>query len=407
MIIRPARRLGQVHEYYFSRKLSEIAQMNQQGAPVLNLGIGSPDLPPPPQVVDVLKRHSNDPHAHSYQSYRGLAELRAAFAKWYERHFEVALHPDREVLPLIGSKEGIMHLAMTWLEAGDEVLVPDPGYPAYAAASRLAGAKVRTYPLCASHGWLPDLDQLQRTDLSRVKLMWVNYPHMPTGAPATAELFAALVAFAKKHHVLLVNDNPYSFILNDRPLSILSVAGAKEVAVELNSLSKSHNMAGWRIGLLAGKAEYLSEVLRFKSNMDSGMFKPAQLAAVAALEAEDAWYEALNAEYRHRKAWAQRLLTALGCTFDTCQVGMFVWARVPARWPDAFAMSDDLLQRARLFLTPGGIFGQQGQAWIRVSLCNPPAVWREAMKRLERAGLITPATQADCPAPCLPKGQVH
>ncbi len=388
MIVRPASRLAQVREYYFSKKLREIAEMNRRGPAVLNLGVGSPDLAPPPAALEHLHRSSRRPDAHRYQSYTGLPELRAAFARWYLRHFGVSLDAECEVLPLIGSKEGIMHLAMTWLEPGDEVLVPDPGYPAYAAASRLAGAAVRPYALRPAHGWLPDLEALARTDLRRVKLMWVNYPHMPTGTAASWAFFEELVAFAHRHRILLVNDNPYSFILNERPLSILSVAGARQVALELNSLSKSHNMAGWRIGMLAGKAEYLREVLRFKSNMDSGMFKPAQLAAVAALDAPDEWYRALNAEYRQRRTLAESLLRALGCWFEPRQVGMFLWASVPEGHTDGFAFSEEVLHRARVFLTPGGIFGEQGKAWVRVSLCNPPPVWREAMQRLHRAGLL-------------------
>ncbi len=393
MIVRPASRLEHVREYYFSKKLREIAEMNRDGVPVLNLGIGSPDLQPPAEALERLQRHSRQADAHRYQSYTGLPELRAAFARWYLRHFGVSLNPENEVLPLIGSKEGIMHLAMTWLEPDDEVLVPDPGYPAYAAASRLAGATVRHYILRAANGWLPDLEALARTDLSRVKLMWVNYPHMPTGTPASWAFFEELVAFAKRHRILLINDNPYSFILNDRPLSILSVAGAREVALELNSLSKSHNMAGWRIGMLAGRADYLREVLRFKSNMDSGMFKPAQLAAAAALDAPDDWYRQLNAEYRRRRRLAEQLLDMLGCWYDPRQVGMFVWASVPEGWSDGFAFSDEVLHRARVFLTPGGIFGAQGRPWVRVSLCNPPDVWREAMWRLHEAGLARSAPQ--------------
>ncbi|RMD72545.1 MAG: aminotransferase class I/II-fold pyridoxal phosphate-dependent enzyme [Bacteroidetes bacterium] len=386
-MVRPASRLEHVREYYFSKKLREIAEMNRSGLPVLNLGIGSPDLQPPRVALDHLQRHSRQTDAHRYQSYTGLPELRAAFARWYLRHFGVSLDPEKEVLPLIGSKEGIMHLAMTWLEPGDEVLVPDPGYPAYATASRLAGATVRYYALRPANGWLPELEALEQTDLSRVKLMWINYPHMPTGTPASWTFFEELVAFAKRHRILLVNDNPYSFILNDRPLSILSVAGARDVALELNSLSKSHNMAGWRIGMLAGRADYLREVLRFKSNMDSGMFKPAQLAAAAALDAPEEWYRQLNAEYRHRRRLAEQLLEALGCWFDPQQVGMFVWASVPEDQADGFAFSDEVLHRARVFLTPGGIFGAQGRPWVRVSLCNPPAVWQEAMRRLHEAGL--------------------
>ncbi len=380
--IRTASRLNGVEEYYFSQKLREIAAMRAAGKAVINLGIGSPDLPPAAETVETLAEQSRNPTQHAYQSYAGVPELRKAFANWYAKWFGVTLDFDREILPMIGSKEGIMHIAMTYLEAGDEALTPDPGYPTYRAATALTGARSRSYALTEKSGWLPDLDALAATDLSRVKLMWVNYPHMPTGARADRVFFKDLVAFAKTHHILLVNDNPYAFILNDQPLSLLATEGAREVALELNSLSKSHNMAGWRVGMLAGRAEFLEQVLRFKSNMDSGMFKPLQLAAAQALESPASWYEDLNAIYRKRRQKAFRLLNLLGCVYDTTQSGMFVWARIPGHWADAYALSDQVLHDHHVFLTPGGIFGEQGNRYIRISLCSDEPTFENAILRL-------------------------
>ena len=380
--IRTASRLSGIEEYYFSQKLREIANMRAEGKAVINLGIGSPDLPPSPETVEELSEQSKKSDQHAYQSYAGTPELRKAFAKWYQDWFGVTLHPDKEILPMIGSKEGIMHIAMTYLEAGDEALVPDPGYPTYRAATALTGASVRLYALSEDRRWLPDLDALAASDLSRVKLMWVNYPHMPTGAQADRGFFSDLIAFAKAHHILLVNDNPYAFILNERPLSLLSIDGAREVALELNSLSKSHNMAGWRVGMLAGQANFLSDVLRFKSNMDSGMFKPVQLAAVRALESPASWYSDLNAIYRGRRNKAFALLDLLNCTYDPNQTGMFVWARIPATYADAYELSDQILYNNNVFMTPGGIFGEQGRQYIRVSLCSDEATFETAIARI-------------------------
>jgi aspartate/methionine/tyrosine aminotransferase len=381
-IIAPARRLDAVQEYYFSSKLREIAQMRAQGCPVINLGIGSPDLPPAPEVITALQAHGAAHNNHAYQSYNGIPELRKAFAAWYRRWFEVDLDPDREVLPLLGSKEGIMHISMAFLDPGDVALVPNPGYPTYRSATLLAGGEVREYDLTAENGWFPDLEALAASDLSRVKIMWVNYPHMPTGARASASQLAALVAFARQRGILLVNDNPYAFILNHQPISLLSIPGAREVALELNSLSKSHNMAGWRVGVLAGAAPYLQAVLRFKSNMDSGMFKPLQLAAAEALQLDDDWYLQLNTAYRRRRVLAEQLLVQLDCRFDAEQTGLFVWARVPDRYPDGYALSDQLLYDHHLFLTPGGIFGAQGNAYVRISLCSSEEELEEAMGRM-------------------------
>ncbi|MCU0348611.1 MAG: aminotransferase class I/II-fold pyridoxal phosphate-dependent enzyme, partial [Saprospiraceae bacterium] len=365
---------------------------------VLNLGIGSPDLPPLPEVSKLLGEQSCLPDVHAYQSYVGIPELRNAFADWYGRFFGVKLDPASEVLPLIGSKEGIMHIAMTFLEPGDVALVPNPGYPTYRAASELAGATVVEVPLTAENHWLPDLEALEQTDLSRAKILWVNYPNMPTGAHANPAFFEKLIAFGKRHNILIVNDNPYSFILNDDHLSLLSVAGAKDMALELNSLSKSHNLAGWRVGVLAGRADYLSHVVRFKSNMDSGMFKPVQLAAALALGASQDWYDTLNATYNNRRKLACQLLDLLGCEYDPTATGMFVWARVPGQYLSGYELTDLLLNEAHVFITPGGIFGSNGDGYVRISLCSKEEVFAEAISRaasevtsFSRNGLSIPA----------------
>lgn len=382
-IIEAASRLGEVKEYYFAGKLREIAEMRAQGKEVLNFGIGSPDLPPPSDVLEELMAQAHISENHGYQPYKGLPELRRAYAHWYRNWFEVELDPDREILPLIGSKEGIMHISMTYLEAGDEVLVPNPGYPAYRAVANLTGATIREYRLEPQLGWQIDLEALAREDLSRVKIMWVNYPNMPTGTPADADFFKKLIEFGHRHRILICNDNPYSFILNEQPLSMLNIDGAKEVALELNSLSKAHNMAGWRIGLLAGKEEYLSTILRFKSNMDSGMFKPLQLAAVKALHSPPSWYQSLNKVYRERRKVVFELLDLLGCQYHPGQVGMFVWARVPEGYADGFELSDEVLYKTHVFITPGGIFGSQGNSYVRISLCSDGILYREAIRRIK------------------------
>ena len=378
-----ASRLAHTGEYYFSRKLRELAALNAAGANIINLGIGSPDLPPHPSVTAALAATATQPNAHGYQGYQGTPALRGALAEFYQRHYGVALDPATEVLPLLGSKEGLMHIAMTFLEAGDVALIPNPGYPTYRAVAEISGAEVREYDLTAAAGWLPDLDGLAQTDLSRVKLMLVNYPHMPTGASADVAFLTRLVAFARQHEILLVHDNPYGFILNETPpVSLLAVPGAREVAIELNSLSKSHNMAGWRVGMLCGRADVIADVLRFKSNMDSGMFLPVQQAAVAALALGDDWFVELNATYRARRELVLELLRALGCDPVPGQVGLFIWAAVPAGYADGYALSDAVLAQARVFITPGGIFGSNGQAYIRASLCQPEGVLREALRRV-------------------------
>lgn len=384
MMFQPAKRLGDVQEYYFSRKLREIKAMEAAGRRVINLGIGSPDLPPAPEVIEELHYQSKIDRHHAYQSYNGIPELRNAFASWYKSHFDVELDPSTEILPLIGSKEGIMHVSMTYLEAGDEVLIPNPGYPAYRAVANLTGASIVNYDLIESNQWLPNLEALADSDLSKVKLMWVSYPNMPTGSGASLAFFEQLVRFAYDHHILICNDNPYSFVLNDERLSILRVEGSKEVVLELNSLSKSHNMAGWRIGMLAGKSDYLQAVLRFKSNMDSGMFKPIQLAAAKALQLNDQWYQDLNEIYRKRREKVYELLNILGCTYDSQQVGMFVWAKIPDSYQSGYELSDKVLEDTGVFITPGSIFGTNGDHYIRISLCSPVAEFQEAIDHVNK-----------------------
>jgi LL-diaminopimelate aminotransferase len=382
MIIQSAARIAGVEEYYFSQKLKEIAHMRSAGKRVINLGIGSPDLPPAPSVIERLQTEAAHPQQHAYQSYLGHPDLRKAFSNWYERYFNVRLNADTEILPLIGSKEGIMHLSMTFLEKGDEVLIPNPAYPTYRSAAKLSGAEPVEYPLSAANNWLPDLDDLAKRNLEKVKIMWLNYPHMPTGAQGNKSLFEELIAFAKQYKILLVNDNPYAFILNENPLSILSIEGAAEVALELNSLSKSHNMAGWRLGVLAGAQIYLNEVLKFKTNMDSGMFLPVQLAAIEALNLSKDWYDSLNVVYRKRQQKAFALMDQLNCVYDKNATGLFVWAKIPKTYKNAYQLTDALLYQAGVFITPGGIFGTQGDDYIRISLCSPEEQLVEAMANI-------------------------
>jgi LL-diaminopimelate aminotransferase len=383
-VIQVADRLQDVQEYYFSKKLREIDELNRSGEKVINLGIGSPDLPPHPDVVDVLHVESAKPHTHAYQSYKGAPALRQAMADWYANWYRVSLNPDTEILPLIGSKEGITHICMTYLNEGDAALVPNPGYPAYASAVKVAGGIGLPFSLKEENNYLPDFTELTSLvkNNGKVKLLFINYPNMPTGQLPTRELFDGLVKWAALNKVLIVHDNPYSFILNDKPMSILESPGAMEVALELNSLSKSHNLAGWRIGMLVGKAERLLEVLRFKSNLDSGMFLPVQLAAAKALSLPASWYEGVNAIYQQRRELAFELLGLLKCTFSKTQAGMFVWASVPVNYEDGFALTDEVLSKARVFITPGGIFGDQGKGYVRISLCSPREVYEQAIKRI-------------------------
>lgn len=381
-----AKRLEGIGEYYFSQKLREIDELNKQGKNVINLGIGSPDQPPHPDVIRVLQEESARPNVHAYQSYKGSPVLRKAVAEWYSKWYGVSLDPEAEILPLIGSKEGIMHICMTYLNDGDGVLVPNPGYPTYRSAVKLAGGECVDYTLTDGNNWMPDFDELERLvkGHGRVKLMWVNYPHMPTGQLPDAGLFGKLVAFGKKHNILICHDNPYSFILNEHPMSLLAVPGAKDVVIELNSLSKSQNMAGWRVGTLVGSKQRVDEVLRFKSNMDSGMFLPVQLAAAKALSLGKDWYDGVNAIYRERRGFVFELLELLKCDFSKDQVGMFVWAKIPATYKDGFELSDKVLHGAGVFITPGGIFGPAGVGYVRVSLCSTKEKLQESIDRIKK-----------------------
>ena len=382
MTITTSKRLEGIGEYYFSQKLREIDELNKQGKNIINLGIGSPDLPPHPDVVKVLQEEAAKPNTHAYQNYKGSPILRKAIADWYATWYGVELNMDSEILPLIGSKEGIMHICMTYLNEGDEALIPNPGYPTYSSAVKLAGGKAVSYELKAENNWEPDFDALEKTNLSKVKLFWVNYPHMPTGQLPTKALFEKIVAFGKKNNILICHDNPYSFILNETPMSLLSIEGAKEVVIELNSLSKSQNMAGWRVGMLCGAKERIDEILRFKSNMDSGMFLPVQLAAAKALGLGKEWYEDINAIYAQRRGKVYELLTILNCKFSKNQAGMFVWAKIPENYQTGYALSDHILYNSNVFITPGGIFGTAGDGYIRVSLCGSVERFEEAIKRI-------------------------
>jgi LL-diaminopimelate aminotransferase len=382
-MISTSKRLDGIGEYYFSQKLKEIEELNKQGEAVINLGIGSPDLPPHPEVIQVLQSETAKQNVHGYQSYKGAEVLRKAFSSWYKDWYGVEVNPATEILPLIGSKEGIMHICMTYLNEGDEVLIPNPGYPTYRSAVQLAGGKCVAYELREENNWLIDFDQLEKQNLSKVKLMWVNYPQMPTGQLPTKELFQNLVAFGKKHNILICHDNPYSFILNEHPMSLLSVDGAKDVVLELNSLSKSQNMAGWRVGVLCGAKERIDEVLRFKSNMDSGMFLPLQLAAAKALSLDKSWYDSVNEVYKSRRVKAYELLDLLKCSYSKEQAGMFIWARIPEGYKNGFELSDEVLYKARVFITPGGIFGSAGDGFIRVSLCSPIEKFEQSIQRIK------------------------
>ena len=383
--IRPADRLEEVSEYYFSRKLKEIARMNAEGQDVISLGIGSPDMPPSEETIRTLCENAVRPDVHGYQPTTGIPELRQAFAQWYKRWYGVSLDPGKEIQPLIGSKEGILHVTLAFVNPGEEVLVPNPGYPTYTSLSKLLGAKVVNYNLKEEDGWMPDFDELERMDLSRVKLMWTNYPNMPTGGNARMETYERLVDFARRHSIVVVNDNPYSFILNDRPISLLQVPGAKECCIEFNSMSKSHNMPGWRVGLCASNATFISWVLKVKSNIDSGTFRGLQLAAAEAYGNDAEWHRKANVEtYRSRRAWAERIMEALGCTFDPAQVGMFLWGRIPDSCQDAEQLTERVLHEARVFITPGFIFGSNGRRYVRISLCAKEQQLAEALHRIER-----------------------
>ena len=390
-MIKTANRIASVEEYYFSRKLAEVRSLDSPEFRVINLGIGSPDQAPSANAVDALIASAKNPANHGYQNYKGIPQFRKAIADFYQNIYNVKLDTDTMILPLMGSKEGIMHIAMAFVNEGDEVLIPNPGYPTYSSVANLVGAKLRPYDLKEELDWGIDIEALKRSDLSKVKLMWVNFPHMPTGRTASYEEMKALVDLARKHQFLIVNDNPYSMILNDQPMSILSIEGADEVALELNSLSKSHNMAGWRLGWVAGKKEYIEAVLKVKSNMDSGMFLGLQHAAAESLKNGKEWFTALNKMYGERKAVAKQILNVLGCSYSEKQSGLFVWAKAPAGIADVEKWIDEILYGTKVFITPGFIFGEAGRRYIRVSLCCTVEMLGEALKRIEKFKADKPA----------------
>jgi LL-diaminopimelate aminotransferase len=384
MKVKPAERTNSVQEYYFSQKLKQIDQMRKSGADVINLGIGSPDQPPSESTIETLYSEALKPSSHGYQSYIGIPALRNAFAKWYKTYFNVTLDPESEILPLMGSKEGIMHISMAFVNPGDEVLVPNPGYPTYSSITKLVGGNIKYYDLNEKNGWMPDIQKIEEDDLKNVKIMWINYPHMPSGTKGSYKLFEQLTAFALKHNILLCNDNPYSFILNKEYISLLVVDGAREIALELNSLSKSHNMAGWRVGMAAGHKEYISTVLKVKSNMDSGMFRAMQAAAAEALNNPPAWYDKVNSHYMSRRKIVEEIMVLLGCRYDKNQVGLFVWGRIPDTIKECEGFVEDVLTQVNVFLTPGFIFGSNGERYIRISLCADEETLTEAGKRIKK-----------------------
>lgn len=384
--VKPADRLSAVQEYYFSRKLKEVAMLNAQGQDIISLAIGSPDMPPSKQTVDKLCETASQPTAHGYQPTVGIPELRQAMANFYKRWYDVDLDPKTEIQPLIGSKEGILHTTLAFCNPGDEVLVPNPGYPTYTSLSKILGAKIVNYNLREDNGWQPDFEELEKMNLDRVKLMWTNYPNMPTGGNARMETYEKLVDFARRHGIVVVNDNPYSFILNEgKKMSILQVPGAKECCIEFNSMSKSHNMPGWRVGMCASNPEFISWILKIKSNIDSGTFRGIQLAAAEALNTnDDAWHKEYNVEnYRRRRKIAEEIMTVLGCTFDPSQVGMFLWGKIPEKYANVEDLTERILHEARVFVTPGFIFGSNGQRYLRVSLCAKDEKMAEALQRIK------------------------
>jgi len=380
-MIEKAERLRSVTEYYFSKKLREVAALRKEGKSIINMAIGSPDLPPPAKVIEALNSTTEIANAHQYQSYQGIPELREAIADFYQKHYRVSLDPSQEILPLMGSKEGIMHISMAFLNKGDGVLIPNPGYPSYASVGNLMEAKVITYNLSDANNWRPNYEELEKQDLSDVKIMWLNYPHMPTGATATKDDFKEAVAFAKKHNILIVNDNPYSFVLNDNPLSILEVEGAKDVAIELNSLSKTFNMAGWRVGMVVGEASIIKTILQVKSNMDSGMFLGIQKGAIAALQSPDRWFEELNETYVKRRKIVWQIFDALQCSYNKESAGLFVLAKLP-KGENSIEFIDKLLHEKEVFIAPGTVFGSNGEGYIRASLCVSEKLLMEVLNRL-------------------------
>lgn len=382
--ITPANRVSQVKEYYFSKKLREIAQLNANGEDIISLGVGGPDRPPHKDVISTLCDEAQKNDTHGYQSYMGLPELRKAFSDWYRQNYGVNLDPNTEIQPLIGSKEGILHISLAFLNPGDGVLVPNPGYPTYSSVSNLVGAEIYKYNLTEENDWQPNFEELEKLPLEKIKLMWVNYPHMPTGKCASMELFERIIDFGKRHGIIIVNDNPYSFILNDTPLSLLSVKGAKDIAIEMNSLSKSHNMAGWRIGMLASNPTFVQWILKVKSNIDSGQFKPMMLAAAKALHCDKEWYAEVNAAYSRRRLIAEKIMDILGCHYDTKQGGLFLWGRIPDSESGSEALADKILYGAKVFVTPGFIFGSNGERYIRISLCATEQRMKEAYNRIQK-----------------------
>ena len=383
--IKPAERLSLVSEYYFSRKLKEVAQMNAEGKDIISLAIGSPDMPPSKQTIQTLCEVASRPDTHGYQPTMGTPELRKAMADFYKRWYGVDLNPATEIQPLIGSKEGILHVTLAFVNPGEEVLVPNPGYPTYTSLSKILGAKVVNYDLMEDNGWQPDFEQLEKMDLSRVKLMWTNYPNMPTGGNARMETYERLVDFARKHNIVVVNDNPYSFILNDKPMSLLQVEGAKDCCIEFNSMSKSHNMPGWRVGMCATNPTFISWILKIKSNIDSGTFRGIQLAAAAALSNDEEWHHEANIEtYARRRKYAEQIMDALGCKYDPNQVGMFLWGRIPDSYSNCEELTERVLHEARVFITPGFIFGSKGERYIRISLCAKEEKIQAALERIEK-----------------------
>ena len=383
--IKPAERLSLVSEYYFSRKLKEVAQMNAEGKDIISLAIGSPDMPPSEKTIQTLCEVANRPDTHGYQPTMGTPELRKAMADFYKRWYGVELNPATEIQPLIGSKEGILHVTLAFVNPGEEVLVPNPGYPTYTSLSKILGAKVVNYDLMEDNGWQPDFDQLESMDLSKVKLMWTNYPNMPTGGNARMETYERLVDFARRHNIVVVNDNPYSFILNEKPMSLLQVEGAKDCCIEFNSMSKSHNMPGWRVGMCATNPTFISWILKIKSNIDSGTFRGIQLAAAAALSNEAEWHREANIEtYARRRKYAERIMDVLGCKYDPNQVGMFLWGRIPDSYSNCEELTERVLHEARVFITPGFIFGSKGERYIRISLCAKEEKIQNALERIER-----------------------
>lgn len=385
MNITPANRVNAIQEYYFSRKLKEIARLNAEGQDIVSLAIGSPDMPPSPQTIDKLCEVARRPDAHGYQPTVGIPELRKAMAYCYKRWYDVDLDWQTEIQPLLGSKEGILHVTLALVNPGEEVLIPDPGYPTYTALSKILGATIRYYDLREDNGWQPDFNQLEQMDLSRVKLMWTNYPNMPTGGNARRETYERLVDFAQRHNIVVVNDNPYSLILNEHPLSILQVPGAKDCCIELNSMSKSHNMPGWRVAMLSSNAQMIKWILKIKSNVDNGSFRGIQLAAAEAyLTNSDDWHRENNiANYRRRRDIAEEIMRTLGCTFDPQQVGMFLWGKIPEKYADVEDLTERVLHEARVFITPGFIFGNNGKRYIRISLCAKDERMKEALRRIK------------------------